>query len=126
MKFVIVSLAILSVAFAASVSEQDVPIVREAFQIEGGNFKYGYESGNGIVQKTKGTLKNAGTEQEAQEIQGSISYTSPEGVPVNLAYVANENGYQPSGDVLPVPPQIPELILRALEWARTHPAPESK
>lgn len=67
-------------AFAASASEQDVPIVREAFEIEGGNFKYGYESGNGIVQKTKGTLKNAGTEQEAQEIQGSVSYTSPEGV----------------------------------------------
>lgn len=29
------------------------------------------------------------------EITGGVKYTSPEGVPVELTYIANENGYQP-------------------------------
>lgn len=34
-------------------------------------------------------------EDAAIEVQGSNSYTSPEGQVIQLQYVADENGYQP-------------------------------
>ncbi|BFG06006.1 larval cuticle protein 2 [Drosophila madeirensis] len=56
---------------------------------------------------------------------GSFSWISPEGEHVEIKYVADENGYQPVGAVLPTPPPIPEAIARALVWLESHPqAPE--
>lgn len=36
---------------------------------------------------------------------GSYTYTDPEGNLITLRYVADENGFQPQGDHLPLPPQ---------------------
>lgn len=36
---------------------------------------------------------------------GSYSYMDPEGNIITLRYIADENGFQPQGDHLPVPPQ---------------------
>ncbi|XP_057365397.1 endocuticle structural glycoprotein SgAbd-2-like [Daphnia carinata] len=41
--------------------------------------------------------------------QGSVYWISPEGERISLSWVADENGYQPSGDHLPVPPPNPYL-----------------
>ncbi|XP_022229689.1 larval cuticle protein 1 [Drosophila obscura] len=58
-------------------------------------------------------------------IHGSFSWISPEGEHVEIKYVADENGYQPVGAVLPTPPPIPEAIARAVAWLESHPqAPE--
>lgn len=81
-----------------------------------------YESGDGTQAEEQGQLKNAGNpELEAQVAQGQVSFTSPEGVPVRLTYVADENGFQPQGDHLPTPPPIPPEILKALEYIRANP-----
>ena len=48
-------------------------------------------------------------------MQGSYSYTGPDGITVSLTYTADENGFVPQGDHLPTPPPIPEAILRSLE-----------
>ncbi|ALC40917.1 Lcp3 [Drosophila busckii] len=53
-------------------------------------------------------------------IDGHFSWVSPEGVHVVVKYVANENGYQPSSDLLPTPPPIPAEIQRSLEWIAAH------
>lgn len=67
-------------------------------------------------------MKNAGQpEQEAQVAQGQFAYTSPEGQRIQLTYIADENGFQPTGDHLPTPPPIPEAIQRALEYIAAHP-----
>ncbi|XP_034102165.1 larval cuticle protein 2-like isoform X2 [Drosophila albomicans] len=59
-------------------------------------------------------------------IHGDYGWTSPEGEHIQLTYVADENGYQPSGVHLPTPPPIPAAILRGLEWIAAHPpAPET-
>lgn len=54
---------------------------------------------------------------------GEYAYQSPEGVNVDITYNADENGYQPFGDVLPTPPEIPILILRALQVLATKKTP---
>lgn len=40
---------------------------------------------------------------------------------MQFAYVADQNGYVATGTHIPTPPAIPEYILRAAEWAKTHP-----
>lgn len=56
-----------------------------------------------------------------QSAQGQFSYKSPEGQEINVIYLADENGFQPQGDHIPVPPAIPELIQRALKYLAEHP-----
>lgn len=55
--------------------------------------------------------------------QGSFSYTSPEGIPIQITYLADENGFQPQGDHLPTPPPIPPAIQKALAYLATAPPP---
>lgn len=65
-------------------------------------------------------MKQVGQES-GESVQGHFSYQSPEGEKVEVSYQADENGYQPSGSVLPQPHPIPELIQRALEYNAQHP-----
>lgn len=60
------------------------------------------------------------------EAQGDFKYTAPDGTPIALQYVANENGFQPSGAHLPTSPPIPEAILRSLEYNAAHPEEEQE
>ncbi|XP_055533654.1 pupal cuticle protein Edg-78E-like [Wyeomyia smithii] len=61
-----------------------------------------------------------------QSATGGYKYTSPEGEVIQITYTADENGFNPQGDVIPQPPPIPEGILRALEYIRTHSKPFRK
>lgn len=60
-------------------------------------------------------MKNQGSDNEAEEVHGSYSYISPEGQTITVNYIANEYGFQPSGDHLPTSPPIPEAILKSLQ-----------
>ncbi|KAH8365762.1 hypothetical protein KR093_004190 [Drosophila rubida] len=96
---------------------QDIPIIKLESKINAdGSYKYEYETGNGIKAEEMGTLKNAGVEgAEAISVEGSFSYSSPEGEQISLTYIADENGFQPQGDHLPTPPPIPIEIQEALD-----------
>lgn len=61
-----------------------------------GSYSYGYESDNSISVSEQGQPKALGHSEQSQEVQGSYSYISPEGIPIKLSYVANENGFQPT------------------------------
>ncbi|XP_055687234.1 pupal cuticle protein 36-like [Lutzomyia longipalpis] len=103
---------------------EPIPILRQEQEVNfDGTYKYAYETGNGIAAEETGFLKNAGTEEEAQVAQGHFGYTSPEGQAVHLTYIADENGYQPTGDHLPVPPPVPEAIERAVKYLLSLPPP---
>ncbi|CAG7722202.1 unnamed protein product, partial [Allacma fusca] len=43
----------------------------------------------------------ADPEEQIQVIQGSYSYIDPEGNTITVTYIADENGFQPTGDHLP-------------------------
>lgn len=60
-------------------------------------------------------MKNAGAENEAIEAKGAFSYTSPEGEAISLTYIADENGFQPTGDHLPQPPAVSLIKSNVLE-----------
>lgn len=76
-----------------------------------------YETGNGIVVQEQGTVKNPGQRDlESSAVVGSYSYTSPEGFPITVNYVADENGFHAEGAHLPTPPPIPEAIAKSLAY----------
>ncbi|XP_030568077.1 pupal cuticle protein Edg-78E isoform X2 [Drosophila novamexicana] len=72
-----------------------------------GHYDFEFQTSNGI------TTKAAGNENGAV---GVVQYVSLEGLPVTFTYVADANGYQPSGD------HAPKHLGRQLEYIRTHPA----
>ncbi|XP_073841255.1 pupal cuticle protein-like [Musca autumnalis] len=78
-----------------------------------GSYKYSYETSNGISALEKGV--------GGQYASGGYGYYTPEGDVIQLSYIADENGFQPSGNHLPTPPPIPLAILKSLEYIRTHP-----
>ncbi|XP_018571578.1 endocuticle structural glycoprotein SgAbd-8-like [Anoplophora glabripennis] len=131
MKIAIIAFAILASASAATLTgPEPIPILKQEADVGvDGSFHHSFETGNGIVSEEHGVLKNTGVpDAEAEEVAGSVSYTSPDGTPIKLSYIANEFGFQPSGDHLPVapvddntPPPIPPAIQRALEYNAAHP-----
>ncbi|XP_011214355.1 endocuticle structural glycoprotein ABD-4 [Bactrocera neohumeralis] len=106
---------------------EPIPIIRQEQEVNfDGSYKFSYETGNGIQADEEGYLKNAGSEAEGTSAQGSFSYTSPEGVPIRITYLADENGFQPQGDHLPTPPPIPPAIQKALAYLATAPPPQDQ
>ncbi|XP_061393411.1 pupal cuticle protein Edg-78E [Musca vetustissima] len=81
---------------------------------EKGVFKYAYATSNGI------SVQAAGSPLESI---GIYSYTSPEGVPIEVRYIADELGFHVVGRHLPRPPPIPDYILRSIEYIKAHSTP---
>lgn len=92
-----------------------IPIVRYDNNNNGdGNYKFSYETGNGISANEEGHPNAPGPEGPAVTSHGAYSYTGPDGVHYSITYTADENGFHPVGAHLPTPPPIPEAILRSL------------
>ncbi|KAE8739216.1 Cuticle Protein CPR RR-1 16 [Frankliniella occidentalis] len=72
-----------------------------------GSFQYSYQTGDGISAQAAGFTRNLGIKDaEAQVVQGSYSYTGPDGVVYTVNYIADENGYRAQGAHLPTPPAV--------------------
>ncbi|XP_021957411.1 cuticle protein CP14.6 [Folsomia candida] len=68
-----------------------------------GSYKYDIELSDGTKLQQEGNTEapGAGENETSIVIKGSYSYTAPDGTPVNVMYIANKDGYQPTGDVIP-------------------------
>lgn len=66
-----------------------------------GQYKFGYSSSDG-QSKTESRTSDGG-------VSGSFSYTSPEGKPIQLSYVADKDGFRAAGDHLPEAPETPDV-----------------
>ncbi|XP_047478802.1 cuticle protein AMP4-like [Penaeus chinensis] len=94
--------------------EYDAEILVDEREDRGdGNFRYRFETSNGIRTEKVGTPGSQGQ----SNMQGAFSFPFPEGGVAEFTYVADENGYQPSSDLLPVPPPLPPHVYRLLEIA---------
>ncbi|XP_069188699.1 larval cuticle protein LCP-22 [Procambarus clarkii] len=103
----------------ASVVPEVVPIIKdERVQEDDGTFTVYVEAGNGITQVVSGAPSGP---DGAVVLSGEYSYTAPDGNPVNVKFVADENGYQPQSDLLPVAPAfphpIPQFVLDQIAFA---------
>ncbi|XP_050700851.1 cuticle protein AMP1A-like [Eriocheir sinensis] len=121
MKFVILA-AVAAVALAApdrtygppsrtydaSGSQESAEILKHDFVLEDdGRYNLEVETSNGISVAQHGSPDGP---EGAVVKSGSYSYTAPDGTPVRVKFVANENGYQPESDLLPVAPEFPHPI----------------
>ncbi|XP_055707881.1 endocuticle structural glycoprotein SgAbd-2-like [Phlebotomus papatasi] len=110
MKIIIGLLAIASIASAqirgiVPSRDANAVILKHIYEPNpDGSYVYSYETSNGIRADQQGYLKNPGTQIEAQVMQGSYSYTGPDGVVYTVKYIADENGFRAEGAHLPVPP----------------------
>ncbi|XP_035738870.1 endocuticle structural glycoprotein SgAbd-8-like [Vespa mandarinia] len=122
-RLAIVLFALLSVAFTAPINEKEVvQIVKQRVSepAPDGSYNYEYETANGI-QVAEEAQVNVGGDVLLKHVTGSFTYTSPEGLPIHVTYTADENGFHPQGEHLPVPPEIPTHIQKALDYIAAHP-----
>ncbi|XP_012219883.1 endocuticle structural glycoprotein SgAbd-2-like [Linepithema humile] len=116
------TLAVVALAAPQKSLRDPIPIV--ASNLNGpnpdGSYSYNYETGNGIQAQEQGQLAKIANSEDVLRVQGSFSYSNDDGI-ISLNYVANENGFQPRGEHLPIAPAIPSGILKALEYIAQHP-----
>ncbi|XP_053602904.1 uncharacterized protein LOC128670910 [Plodia interpunctella] len=85
-----------------------------------GTYSYSFTTADGKQAQESGFLKDAyidnnGEPQGTQVVQGSYAYVAPDGTPIQVSYVADENGFRPSGVHIPadgkgvVPSAIPPV-----------------
>merc|ERR1740128_779156 len=84
---------------------EDAGILRmESSQAEDGSFQYAFETADQTKQEVSGQLKQIG-EEFGIVMQGSYSFIAKDengqDVPVEVRWVADENGYRAEGDSIP-------------------------
>lgn len=88
-----------------------------------GSYRWSFESGDGTKQEQSG---HESVPEGGQAVEGLAEWVDPEGKTHRIQYTADERGYLPSSDDLPVGPAIPEAILRSLQWNAAHPEEETE
>ncbi|KAK8740179.1 hypothetical protein OTU49_003084, partial [Cherax quadricarinatus] len=96
-----------------------VPIIKDQrTQNEDGTYTVDFEAGNGIVVAQSGSPSGP---EGAVVSSGQYTYKAPDGTNIAVKYVADENGYQPQSDSLPVAPifphPLPQYVLDQIEFA---------
>lgn len=101
----------IAAALARPEEHEPIPILKHDFvQHETGEYTLDVETGDGVVINQAGHLKqgrvlNEKGEEEVANIvvmTGSFSYIGDDGKHYTVRYVADENGFQPEAEHLPV------------------------
>ncbi|XP_043218240.1 larval cuticle protein 65Ag1-like [Amphibalanus amphitrite] len=124
--FLLASLVVLAAARPQDLEPQyktleDAGILRmESTMNEDGSFQYGFETTDPIQQDVAGQPKQIG-EEIAVVMQGSYSFQTPEGQTITINWVADEKGFQPQGDAIPVAPEDPNAAAQAAAFGALTP-----
>ncbi|KAF5293140.1 hypothetical protein FQA39_LY13750 [Lamprigera yunnana] len=60
-----------------------------------GNYQWDFAAANGITAYENAEIVPLGPEQASKTVTGGYQYTSLEGIPVEVTYTADENGFHP-------------------------------
>ncbi|XP_054733964.1 larval cuticle protein 65Ab1-like [Anastrepha obliqua] len=105
MKAAIIFACLLAVAFARP--NPDAEIVKLDSDVGPESYVYSVETSDGTKKDESGKLKDVGSDHEGIVVQGSYSWVDEKtGEKFTVTYVADENGFQPSGAHLPVAPVV--------------------
>ncbi|KAK8728623.1 hypothetical protein OTU49_009056 [Cherax quadricarinatus] len=118
MKTVILAVLVAVAAGFPTDTQTPIPIVRQSqVNPELGAHNFEFESANGISVQESGS---EGSQGGANRI-GEYSYIQEDGTVAKVTFVADENGFQPQSDLLPVAPTfphpIPEYVLVQIAFA---------
>lgn len=78
-----------------------------------GNFRYEFETENGILTNAVGTPGSQGQ----SNIQGYFSFPLDDGTIAEVRYVADEFGYRPESNLIPTPHPLPAHALEQIRFA---------
>ncbi|XP_042218165.1 cuticle protein AMP1A-like [Homarus americanus] len=91
-------------------SDEHVAILKDdRVHEEDGTYNVEVETANDIKLSQSGSPRGP---EGAVVKAGEFSYTAPDGQRISVKYVADENGFQPQSDSLPVAPAFPHPIPR--------------
>ncbi|CAG2053106.1 unnamed protein product [Timema podura] len=95
-----------------------VPILAQNYDLNpfDNSYNFRYESGDGSNRQENGVINNPGTQVEAAAVTGSYSYIAPDGTPITVNYIADENGFQPIGNNIHA--QISKAVANQVAEAR--------
>ncbi|XP_063701832.1 flexible cuticle protein 12-like [Culicoides brevitarsis] len=100
MKFIIVLAALLACVFARP--QGDAETLRQEFDNIGvDGYSFAFETSNGIKREESAVVNNLGSDHESIAIKGQYEFVADDGQTYTLEFVADENGFQPSGSHLP-------------------------
>ncbi|XP_042859558.1 cuticle protein AMP1A-like [Penaeus japonicus] len=109
---VVLFVCLAAVAFARP--DGDAELLLDEREDQGdGNFRYVFETSNGIFKETVGT---PGAEGQSNMV-GSYRFTDPDGNVVEVRFTADENGFVPESDAIPQPPPLPAHVPELLAIA---------
>ncbi|XP_064083989.1 cuticle protein AMP4-like [Macrobrachium nipponense] len=110
-------LCLAALASAAPNPQGDGPVVAilrdERVDNGDGNFNYAFEADNGISMQVSGT---PGSEGQVN-MEGVYLLPLADGGFAEIRFIANENGFQPSGDILPTPHPLPAHAIEQIRIA---------
>ena len=110
----------LAVAAAAPAPQDEKPIIlilkqSQNHDTEKQEYSFSYETENGISVSESGVQKQIGDKPEEAGTVSKGQFSYPEGsVTYTVSWVADENGFQATGDHLPTPPPMPEHVVKLL------------
>uniref|UniRef100_A0A336LXK4 CSON006897 protein n=1 Tax=Culicoides sonorensis TaxID=179676 RepID=A0A336LXK4_CULSO len=106
---IIILLSMIGISIQQDESQASVLRFDNVIGPETGQYEYAYETSNGIKEEAQG--------EGGKFAKGFFEYTSPEGTPVRVEYFADDNGFQPEGDVLPTPHPA---VAKAIEYLKNN------
>ncbi|XP_054736221.1 larval cuticle protein 65Ab1-like [Anastrepha obliqua] len=103
MKFVIVLLAVIALASA----HPEVEIIKSESDVQPDHYSFDMETSDGTSRHEEGVVKDADSEHPALVVHGSYTYKDEhDGKEYSVSYVADEYGFQPTGEHIPKLPAI--------------------
>ncbi|XP_017785732.1 PREDICTED: endocuticle structural glycoprotein SgAbd-5-like [Nicrophorus vespilloides] len=82
-------------------SSKTATILQNDFINAANGYNFAYQTSDGVQREEKAELKNAGAKDESLVVSGSYSYVGADGVTYTVTYIADENGYRPTGEHIP-------------------------
>merc|ERR1712071_644375 len=117
MKSMILIAVFLAVAAAAPQDSRPIAIAKRSqnHDTEKQEYSFSFEAENGISVSESGGQKQIGEKPEESGTVSQGTYSYPEdSVAYTITWVADENGFQATGDHLPTPPPMPAHVVKLL------------